>query len=290
MPKVMVVDDEESLLEAIRYALSREGIEVVTAADGGQAMRDFEAERPDLVVLDLMLPTLNGWDVCRRIRATSQVPILMLTARDAEVDRVVGLEMGADDYVTKPFSLRELVARVRALLRRAGTATDGPRPETAVLEVGGIRLDQERHEVSVRGTQVNLPLKEFELLELLMENRNRVLTRQTLIDRVWGSDYVGDTKTLDVHVKRLRAKIEPDPANPKYLVTVRGLGYKLLPSDQARAQIRHDVAVKIFQQHDVKLFGSHDQLHAGVVDNLVVSFNLRKIRGHFSEAVKKETV
>ncbi len=226
MPKVMVVDDEESLLEAIRYALSREGIEVVTASDGGEAMRDFEAERPDLVVLDLMLPTLNGWDVCRRIRATSQVPILMLTARDAEVDRVVGLEMGADDYVTKPFSLRELVARVRALLRRAGTATDGPRPETAVLEAGGIRLDQERHEVSVRGAQVSLPLKEFELLEILMENRNRVLPRQTLIDRVWGYDYVGDTKTLDVHVKRLRARVEQDRHDPRLIVTVRGVGYR----------------------------------------------------------------
>ena len=226
MPKVMVVDDEESLLEAIRYALSREGIEVVTATDGGDAMRDFEAERPDLVVLDLMLPTLNGWDVCRRIRATSQVPIIMLTARDAEVDRVVGLEMGADDYVTKPFSLRELVARVRALLRRAGTAADGPRPETAVLEAAGIRLDQERHEVSVRGSQVSLPLKEFELLEILMENRNRVLTRQTLIDRVWGYDYVGDTKTLDVHVKRLRARAEEDRHEPKLIVTVRGVGYR----------------------------------------------------------------
>jgi two-component system, OmpR family, response regulator RegX3 len=226
MPKVLVVDDEESLLEAIRYALSREGIEVVTAADGGQAMRDFEAERPDLVVLDLMLPTLNGWDVCRRIRATSQVPILMLTARDAEVDRVVGLEMGADDYVTKPFSLRELVARVRALLRRAGTASDGSRPETAVLEAGGIRLDAERHEVSVRGAPVSLPLKEFELLELLMENRNRVLTRQTLIDRVWGYDYVGDTKTLDVHVKRLRARVEEDRHDPRLIVTVRGVGYR----------------------------------------------------------------
>ena len=226
MPKVMVVDDEESLLEAIRYALSREGFDVVTATDGGDALRDFEAERPDLVVLDLMLPTLNGWDVCRRIRVSSQVPILMLTARDAEVDRVVGLEMGADDYVTKPFSLRELVARVRALLRRAGTATDGPRPEAAVLEAAGIRLDQERHEVSVRGTQVNLPLKEFELLEILMENRNRVLTRQTLIDRVWGYDYVGDTKTLDVHVKRLRSRVEEDRHEPRLIVTVRGVGYR----------------------------------------------------------------
>jgi two-component system, OmpR family, response regulator RegX3 len=226
MPKVMVVDDEESLLEAIRYALSREGIEVVTARDGGDAMRDFEAERPDLVVLDLMLPTLNGWDVCRRIRATSQVPILMLTARDAEVDRVVGLEMGADDYLTKPFSLRELVARVRALLRRASAGQGEQRDEATVIEAGGIRLDQERHEVAVRGEPVNLPLKEFELLEILMENRNRVLTRQTLIDRVWGYDYVGDTKTLDVHIKRLRARVEEDRHNPKLIVTVRGVGYR----------------------------------------------------------------
>ncbi|HEX8133369.1 MAG TPA: response regulator transcription factor [Actinomycetes bacterium] len=227
MPKVLVVDDEESLLEAIRYALSREGIEVVTARDGGDAVRDFEAERPDLVVLDLMLPTLNGWDVCRRIRATSQVPILMLTARDAEVDRVVGLEMGADDYVTKPFSLRELVARVRALLRRAGVAARGePRTGATVLEAGGIRLDQERHEVTVRGRHVNLPLKEFELLEILMENHNRVLTRQTLIDRVWGYDYVGDTKTLDVHVKRLRARVEEDRHQPRLIVTIRGVGYR----------------------------------------------------------------
>src|SRR4029450_2253368 len=169
MPKVMVVDDEESLLEAIRYALSREGIEVVTATDGGDAMRDFEAERPDLVVLDLMLPTLTGWDVCRRIRAISQVPILMLTARDAEVDRGGGLEMGGGDYVTKPFSLRGLVARVRALLRRAGTTVDGSRPETAVLEAAGIRLDPERHEVSVRGAAVSMPLQELALLELLLE-------------------------------------------------------------------------------------------------------------------------
>jgi two-component system, OmpR family, response regulator RegX3 len=227
MPKVLVVDDEESLLEAIRYAFSREGIEVVTARDGGDAMQDFEAERPDLVVLDLMLPTLNGWDVCRRIRATSQVPILMLTARDAEVDRVVGLEMGADDYVTKPFSLRELVARVRALLRRAGVAAHGePRTDATVLEAGSIRLDQERHEVTVRGQHVNLPLKEFELLEILMENHNRVLTRQTLIDRVWGYDYVGDTKTLDVHVKRLRARVEEDRHQPRLIVTIRGVGYR----------------------------------------------------------------
>jgi two-component system, OmpR family, response regulator RegX3 len=226
MPKVLVVDDEESLLEAVRYALSREGMDVTVARDGAEAIQQFESDRPDLLVLDLMLPVLNGIDVCRRIRSSSQIPILMLTARDGEVDRVVGLEMGADDYVTKPFSLRELVARVRALLRRAGTAADGPRPDTAVLEAGGIRLDQERHEVSVRGTQVNLPLKEFELLEILMENRNRVLTRQTLIDRVWGYDYVGDTKTLDVHVKRLRARVEEDRHEPRLIVTVRGVGYR----------------------------------------------------------------
>jgi two-component system response regulator RegX3 len=221
VPKVMVVDDEESLLEAIRYALSREGMEVVTAADGTQAVRDFERERPDLLVLDLMLPGLSGWDVCRRVRASSQIPILMLTARDAEVDRVVGLEMGADDYVTKPFSLRELVARV---LRRAGQTQTAP--DATVIEAAGIRLDQERHEVSVRGAAVSLPLKEFELLEILMENRNRVLTRQTLIDRVWGFDYVGDTKTLDVHVKRLRARLEEDRHEPKLIVTVRGVGYR----------------------------------------------------------------
>jgi two-component system response regulator RegX3 len=225
VPKVLVVDDEESLLEAVRYALSREGFDVTVARDGGEAVRLFEAERPDLLVLDLMLPVMNGWDVCRRVRATSRVPIIMLTARDAEVDRVVGLEMGADDYVTKPFSVRELVARVRALLRRAA---GGPEPsgDDAVIEATGIRLDPERHEVRVRGELVALPLKEFELLAVLMENRNRVLTRQTLIDRVWGFDYVGDTKTLDVHVKRLRARIEEDRHEPSLIVTVRGVGYR----------------------------------------------------------------
>jgi two-component system, OmpR family, response regulator RegX3 len=225
MPKVLVVDDEESLLEAVRYALSREGFDVSVARDGGEAVRVFEAERPDLLVLDLMLPVMNGWDVCRRVRASSRVPIIMLTARDAEVDRVVGLEMGADDYVTKPFSVRELVARVRALLRRAA---GGPEPsgEGAVMEATGVRLDPERHEVRVRGDLVTLPLKEFELLAVLMENRGRVLTRQTLIDRVWGFDYVGDTKTLDVHVKRLRARIEEDHHEPKLIVTVRGVGYR----------------------------------------------------------------
>jgi two-component system response regulator RegX3 len=223
MPKILVVDDEESLLETVRYALSRESFEVVVARDGAEAIRQFEAERPDLLVLDLMLPVLGGIDVCRRIRATSRVPILMLTARDGEVDRVVGLEMGADDYVTKPFSLRELVARVRALLRRAGVAES---EESGVLEASGVRLDPERHEVRIRGELENLPLKEFELLEVLLENRGRVLTRQTLIDRVWGFDYVGDTKTLDVHVKRLRARVEEDRHNPRLIVTVRGVGYR----------------------------------------------------------------
>ena len=225
MPKVLVVDDEESLLEAVRYALSREGFDVSVARDGGEAVRVFEAERPDLLVLDLMLPVMNGWDVCRRVRASSRVPIIMLTARDAEVDRVVGLEMGADDYVTKPFSVRELVARVRALLRRAA---GGPEPsgEGTEIEATGVRLDPERHEVRVRGELVTLPLKEFELLAVLMENRGRVLTRQTLIDRVWGFDYVGDTKTLDVHVKRLRARIEEDRHDPRLIVTVRGVGYR----------------------------------------------------------------
>jgi len=222
--KVIVVVVDVSLVEAILYSLSCEGMEVVTAADGSQAVQDFERERPDLLILDLMLPGLSGWDVCRRVRASSQVPILMLTARDAEVDRVVGLEMGADDYVTKPFSLRELVARVRALLRRA-SQTQAP-ADASVIEAAGVRLDQERHEVTVRGAEVSLPLKEFELLEILMENRNRVLTRQTLIDRIWGFDYVGDTKTLDVHVKRLRARLEEDRHDPRLIVTVRGVGYR----------------------------------------------------------------
>ncbi len=229
MAKVLVVDDEESLLDALRYALSREGFDVVMARDGGEALGVFEREHPDVLVLDLMLPTLNGWDVCRRVRASSSVPILMLTARDAEVDRVVGLELGADDYVTKPFSMRELVARVRALLRRASPAAGAGSAGSAkptVLEASGIRLDTERHEVSVRGQPVSLPLKEFELLELLLVNRGRVLTRQSLIDRIWGYDYVGDTKTLDVHVKRLRARVEADRHDPRLIVTVRGVGYR----------------------------------------------------------------
>jgi two-component system response regulator RegX3 len=221
--RVLVVEDEESFSEALSYLLRREGYEVEVADTGPDALAAFERAGADLVLLDLMLPGLSGTEVCRELRARSHVPIIMVTARDAEIDKVVGLELGADDYVTKPFSSRELVARIRAVLRRRAE------PEELLLDVveaGPVRMDVERHVVSVDGSPVQLPLKEFDLLELLLRNAGRVLTRGQLIDRVWGADYVGDTKTLDVHVKRLRAKIEPDPANPKYLVTVRGLGYK----------------------------------------------------------------
>jgi len=221
--KVLVVEDEESFSDALSYMLRREQYEVEVAADGHEALKTFERSGADIVLLDLMLPGLSGTEVCRELRSRSNVPIIMVTARDSEVDKVVGLELGADDYVTKPFSSRELVARIRAVLRR------GAEPEELlfnVIEAGPVRMDVERHVVAVDGNQVALPLKEFDLLELLLRNAGRVLTRGQLIDRVWGADYVGDTKTLDVHVKRLRAKIEPDPANPKYLVTVRGLGYK----------------------------------------------------------------
>jgi len=223
MTRVLVVEDEESFSDALSYMLRREGYEVEVAANGNDALQTFERNGADLVLLDLMLPGLSGTEVCRELRTRSHVPIIMVTARDTEVDKVVGLELGADDYVTKPFSSRELVARIRAVLRR------GAEPEELILnvvEAGPVRMDVERHVVTVEGNQVALPLKEFDLLELLLRNAGRVLTRGQLIDRVWGADYVGDTKTLDVHVKRLRAKIEPDPANPKYLVTVRGLGYK----------------------------------------------------------------
>jgi two-component system response regulator RegX3 len=223
MTRVLVVEDEESFSDALSYMLRREGYEVDVAATGPEALTSFERSGADLVLLDLMLPGLSGTEVCRELRSRSHVPIIMVTARDSEVDKVVGLELGADDYVTKPFSSRELVARIRAVLRR------GAEPEellTSTVEAGRVRMDVERHVVSVDGAQVPMPLKEFDLLELLLRNAGRVLTRGQLIDRVWGADYVGDTKTLDVHVKRLRSKIEPDPANPKYLVTVRGLGYK----------------------------------------------------------------
>jgi two-component system response regulator RegX3 len=224
MTRVLVVEDEESFSDALSYMLRREGFEAVVAATGPDALAEFERGGADVVLLDLMLPGLSGTEVCRALRARSSVPIIMLTAKDAEIDKVVGLELGADDYVTKPYSARELVARIRAVLRRRGDAE--PEPD-GVLEAGPVRMDVERHVVAVDGEPVALPLKEFDLLEFLLRNAGRVLTRHQLIDRVWGSDYVGDTKTLDVHVKRLRAKLEPDPANPKYLVTVRGLGYKL---------------------------------------------------------------
>ncbi|MGY1726258.1 winged helix-turn-helix domain-containing protein [Geodermatophilus sp. SYSU D01062] len=223
MTRVLVVEDEESFSDALSYMLGREGFEAVVAATGPEALAEFDRAGADVVLLDLMLPGLPGTEVCRALRSRSNVPIIMLTAKDSEVDKVVGLELGADDYVTKPYSARELVARIRAVLRRRG---DVDAPADGALEAGPVRMDVERHVVAVDGEPVALPLKEFDLLELLLRNAGRVLTRGQLIDRVWGSDYVGDTKTLDVHVKRLRAKIEPDPANPKHLVTVRGLGYK----------------------------------------------------------------
>jgi two-component system response regulator RegX3 len=225
-PLILVVDDEQSYRDALAVALQREGFLVETAADGPEAIARFDAARPALVLLDVMLPKISGIDVCRELRARSRVPIIMVTARNAEIDAVVGLEVGADDYVTKPFRLRELVARVRASLRRGRGEEAGVAQPGEVLEIGDVRLDAARHEVAVRGERVALPLKEFELLELLLANAGRVLTRDVLIDRVWGPNYYGDTKTLDVHVKRLRAKVEADPGNPARIVTVRGVGYR----------------------------------------------------------------
>ena len=225
-PLILVVDDEQSYRDALRVALEREGFRVELAADGMEALERFDAGRPSLVLLDVMLPRVSGVDVCREIRAKSQVPIIMVTARNAEIDAVVGLEVGADDYVTKPFRLRELVARVRAALRRGRSDDETSVDRNEVLEIGTVRLDSARHEVRVREERVALPLKEFELLELLLANAGRVLTRDVLIDRVWGPNYYGDTKTLDVHIKRLRAKIEDDPAHPARIVTVRGVGYR----------------------------------------------------------------
>ena len=224
MTKILVVEDEDSFSDALAFLLQKEGFETAIADTGPKAITEFEKGGADLILLDLMLPGLNGTEVCRQIRTRSQVPIIMLTAKDTEVDKVVGLELGADDYVTKPFSSRELIARVRAVLRRQ----EEPDEVSGVLVGGNVRMDIERHIVSVDNIAISLPLKEFELLEFLMRNSGRVLTRIQLIDRVWGSDYVGDTKTLDVHVKRLRAKIEKDPANPEMIETVRGLGYKFL--------------------------------------------------------------
>lgn len=226
MTRIMVVEDEESFSEALSFMLKREGYEVEVASDGNEALEAFEQRGADLILLDLMLPGVSGLEVCRIIRTRSQVPIIMLTAKDGEIDKVVGLEIGADDYVTKPFSSRELLARVRSVLRRHGE------PEellSTTVEAGPVRMDVDRHVVTVRGEPVAMPLKEFDLLELLVRNAGRVLTRAQLIDRVWGADYVGDTKTLDVHVKRLRAKVEVEPGQPVHLVTVRGLGYKFEP-------------------------------------------------------------
>jgi two-component system response regulator RegX3 len=223
----LVVDDEQSYRDALSVALQREGFSVDVAADGDEAIQRFEAARPALVLLDVMLPKMSGIDVCREIRSRSRVPIIMVTARSAEIDAVVGLEVGADDYVSKPFRLRELIARVRAALRRVpSNLDDGDEEHGELLEVGDVRIDAARHEVAVRGEAVALPLKEFELLELLVANAGRVLTRDVLIDRIWGPNYYGDTKTLDVHIKRLRAKIETDPGNPSRIVTVRGVGYR----------------------------------------------------------------
>ncbi|XVX19709.1 response regulator [Actinomycetota bacterium] len=223
MTRILVVEDEVSFSDPLSYLLRKEGYEVAVAETGPQALAEFDSAGADLVLLDLMLPGLSGVDVCRALRQRSNVPVIMLTAKDSEIDKVVGLEIGADDYVTKPYSSRELLARIKAVLRRLSE------PEEllpATLEAGPVRMDVERHVVTVDGAATQLPLKEFELLEMLLRNTGRVLTRMQLIDRVWGSDYVGDTKTLDVHIKRLRAKVEPDPGNPRHIVTVRGLGYK----------------------------------------------------------------
>lgn len=223
MTRILIVEDEAALSEPLAYLLAREGYETVVAADGLTALSEFDRSGADLVLLDLMLPGLPGTEVCRELRQRSAVPIIMLTAKDSEVDIVVGLELGADDYVTKPYSTRELLARIRAVLRRQ---TDLGDLNDSVLTAGPVRMDVEKHQVTVDGAVVAMPLKEFELLELLLRNAGRVLTRGQLIDRVWGADYFGDTKTLDVHVKRIRSKIEPDPSNPRMLVTVRGLGYR----------------------------------------------------------------
>jgi two-component system response regulator RegX3 len=226
MTKILIVEDEVSFSEALAFLLGKEGFEVCVAEDGQKAVDMFNKEGADLILLDLMIPVISGIEVCRMIRTTSQVPIIMLTAKDAEIDKVVGLELGADDYVTKPYSSRELIARIKAVLRR-GSLEDSAEGESGVHAVAGIKLDTGKHQVTINGEVVALPLKEFELLEFLMRNAGRVLTRSQLIDRVWGGDYYGDTKTLDVHIKRLRAKIESDPANPVLIQTIRGLGYKL---------------------------------------------------------------
>ena len=226
MTKILIVEDESSFSEALAFLLGKEGFEVVVAEDGRAALNTFTKEGADLILLDLMIPEVSGVEVCRIIRTTSQVPIIMLTAKDTEIDKVVGLELGADDYVTKPYSSRELIARIKAVLRR-GISDAELHADLEVICVGAIKLDTARHQASKNGNPIALPLKEFELLEFLMRNSGRVLTRSQLIDRVWGGDYFGDTKTLDVHIKRLRSKLEVDPANPVLIQTIRGLGYKL---------------------------------------------------------------
>jgi two-component system response regulator RegX3 len=230
-PLVLIVEDEASFVDALEIGLGREGFRTAVATDGAEALEMFASLAPDVVLLDLMLPRISGIDVCRQIRQTSSIPIIMVTAKSSEIDTVVGLEVGADDYVAKPYRVRELVARIRALLRRSAMETPGGGPaeagaQSAAIRVGDVALDPDEHRVVVRGVDVSLPLKEFEMLRLFLHNAGRVLTRETIIDRIWGLDHVGDTKTLDVHIKRLRAKIEPDPAHPERIVTIRGLGYK----------------------------------------------------------------
>ena len=224
MTKILVVEDEDSVLDPLDLLLTKEGFSIITARDGKEALEKFEQTSPDLILLDLMLPEISGTQVCRQIRSKSSVPIIMLTAKDTEVDKVVGLELGADDYIVKPYSKAELVARIKAVLRRQ--SSESKPNDLGVISAGPVNIDIDRHLVTINGSTIALPLKEFELLEFLVRNSGRVLTRTQLIDRVWGSDYFGDTKTLDVHVKRLRAKIESDPANPVYIQTIRGLGYK----------------------------------------------------------------
>ncbi|MHD0043649.1 response regulator transcription factor [Corynebacterium diphtheriae] len=223
MTSILLVEDEESLADPLAFLLRKEGFDVVIAGDGPSALVEFDRNAIDIVLLDLMLPGMSGTDVCKRLRAVSSVPVIMVTARDSEIDNVVGLELGADDYVTKPYSSRELIARIRAVLRRGGETIE---ESDEILGSGRIHMDVERHTVTVDGEEISMPLKEFDLLEYLMRNSGRVLTRGQLIDRVWGADYVGDTKTLDVHIKRLRSKIEPEPSAPCHVITVRGLGYK----------------------------------------------------------------
>ena len=227
MSRILVVEDEESISDPLSFLLGKEGYDVQVVDNGLDALVEFERTGADLVLLDLQLPGMSGTEVCRHLRQSSNVPVIMLTAKDSEIDKVVGLELGADDYVTKPYSSRELIARIRAVLRRQAEPDEELLHST--VQAGPVRMDVERHVVNVHGASVNFPLKEFELLEMLLRNAGKVLTRGQLIDRVWGSDYVGDTKTLDVHIKRLRSKIEPDPAVPKYVITVRGLGYKFEP-------------------------------------------------------------